>query len=189
MAQSNQVSQSAEQKGADGARLLQPVEAVERAIAGGETHTYNIRLDARQFVHIVVDPQGIDVALTLYGPGGEKLLVADLLKYPGPEPLSFVASKEGAYRLKVKAVGTGAVSGRYMLKSETKSKASETDRERMAAEAVLREAVAQEDEVSKESLGRAVEKYGEAIRQWRALGDKYWEAFALNSSGRVSYSL
>ena len=162
---------------------------IEREIKGGQMHAYGVTLRRGEFLRAVVTPQGVDVLATLIGPDGKVLLTGDLLKYPGPEPLSQVAEVEGAYRLEVKAAGAETVSGRYALACERRAETTEADRGRMAAETLLREAAALLREGSKESLGRALEKYGEGAGRLRALGDKYWEAIALYQSGRASESL
>ncbi|MBC7929937.1 MAG: tetratricopeptide repeat protein, partial [Rubrivivax sp.] len=168
---------------------LESGKTVEREIKGGEAHAYTVTLRRGEFLRAVATSQDVDVLATVYRPGGEKLLASDLLKYPGPEPLSFVAEREGVYRLEVSVAGTQAVRGRYVLTSEMKAAATEADKERLAAEGVLREAMALEREGSKESLDSSVERYGEGARRWRGARDKFWEAFALHYSGRASSRL
>ena len=168
---------------------LEAGKTVAREIKGGEAHHYRITLRRGEFLRSVTTSQGVDVSATLYGPDGEKLLAADLLKYPGPEPVSFVAEKAGAYRLEVGGSGPALLRGRYELTSETRATADEADKARAAAERLLSDASALEREGAKESLARAVEKYVEAGRQWRALGDKFWEAYALHYSGRATSNL
>src|SRR5437588_11835802 len=69
---------------------------ITREIKGGETHSYRVALKPGEFLRATVE-QGIDVAVTLYGPAGGKLLTVDLLKSAGTEPVSFVAKDAGAY--------------------------------------------------------------------------------------------
>jgi hypothetical protein len=60
-----------------GIQLLEPKTPIQREMAGGETHSYQIILDKDQYLHAVVDQRGVDVAVTLFGPGGEQILVID----------------------------------------------------------------------------------------------------------------
>src|SRR2546427_9307394 len=83
---------AAQEKPAD-VRELVPGQTVEREIKGGETHTYRVKLQQGQFLRLVVDSQNINVVVILDGLYGERLSIVDLLKYPGPEPLSFEAEK------------------------------------------------------------------------------------------------
>ena len=51
-------------------RPLEPGKAVEREIAGGESHTYQITLQPGQFVRVVLEQKAIDLALKLAVPDG-----------------------------------------------------------------------------------------------------------------------
>jgi hypothetical protein len=168
---------------------LSPGVAIKREISGGDAHSYRVALMPGQFLRAVVDSHDIDIVATLFGPGGEKVLTADLLKYPAPEPVSFTGATAGAYRLEIRAAGAPAVKGRYVLTSAVKASASATDKERQAAEQLLSEANELESEGSKESLQKSIDKRAAALLLWRKLGDKYWEAYALHYSGRASGSL
>ncbi|MEP6922778.1 MAG: hypothetical protein ABI967_16795, partial [bacterium] len=47
------------------AQTLVPGQPVEREIAGGQSHIYQITLQAEQFMRVVVEQKAIDVALVL----------------------------------------------------------------------------------------------------------------------------
>src|SRR4051794_11277597 len=47
---------------------------ITRELKGGETHAYHVSLKRGEFLRAVVEQQGIDVAVSLYGPEGAKLL-------------------------------------------------------------------------------------------------------------------
>jgi CHAT domain len=102
----------------DEVRLFEPGQIVEREIAGGQTHAYQITLAARQFLRVEVEEKGIEVALTLSAPDGEQVAEADFARPfkasasvacgsaaaarpPCPEWLSYVAAASGAYRLTI----------------------------------------------------------------------------------------
>ena len=168
--------------------LLTSGATLTRELKGGETHAYHVSLKRGEFLRAVVEQKGIDVTVSLYGPEEAKLLTVDLLKYLGPEPVSFEAGAAGTYRLELRAPGATTASGRYELTSEVRAAAA-ADRARMAAERLLVEAATLERAGAKESFEQAREKYLGAAGQWRALGDRFWEAYALHTSGRVSYIL
>ena len=46
---------------------------IERELAGGQSHAYQIALAAGQYLHVVAEQRGIDVVVTLFGPDGKKL--------------------------------------------------------------------------------------------------------------------
>src|SRR5262245_15557323 len=54
-------------------RLLEPGKPVKRELAGADSHTYQIRLSAGQFMKVIIEQQGIDVVAQLSGPGGEQI--------------------------------------------------------------------------------------------------------------------
>jgi len=76
---------------ADGPELkLQ--EKIDRALAGGEAHSYRITLKTGQYLRVVVEQKGIDVAVTLFAPNGQKLAEVDSPNgNQGPEPVAWIA--------------------------------------------------------------------------------------------------
>lgn len=65
-----------------------PGQPIERTLKGGQTHTFTIHVAAGQFLYVLVDQKGIDVVVTLFGPGGEVLWKVDSPnENRGPEPL------------------------------------------------------------------------------------------------------
>src|SRR6185295_19470452 len=45
----------------EAARRLEPAQPIERELAGGATHRYQVNLGAEEFLYLIVDQQGIDV--------------------------------------------------------------------------------------------------------------------------------
>src|SRR2546421_12091728 len=77
-------------------RPLEPGQPVERELAGGQTHTYQIKLTAGQVFRVGVEQKGIDVALTLAGPDGKQLIESDRASMIGaraPLPLEATAAR------------------------------------------------------------------------------------------------
>jgi CHAT domain-containing protein len=73
------------------AQTLIPGQPVEREIAGGETHIYQIKLAAGQFMHARLDQAAIDLTLAVVGPDGKQLLEVDLNRACDPKSLSVEA--------------------------------------------------------------------------------------------------
>ncbi len=59
------------------ARRLEPGKPIERELAGGESHYYQIALGAGEYLHAVVDQRGIDVVVALRGRDGVQMADAD----------------------------------------------------------------------------------------------------------------
>jgi hypothetical protein len=52
---------------------LEPGKRVEREFSGGQSHSYKITAISDQYLHIVVEQRGIDVAVALFTPDGKKI--------------------------------------------------------------------------------------------------------------------
>lgn len=168
-------------------RPLAPGQSVEREMAGGETHTYEIKLTAGQFMRVVVEQKGIDVAPALSSPDGKLLVESDLTGIIGArEPLSYGAAAGGAYQLVIRANGTPTQSGAYQVRLELKAAASAQDSKRLTAEQLFRDSrglyLAQ-----KYTDAQLSEKLEHSLALWRELDDRYWQAFTLNLIGITYY--
>src|SRR5215468_919149 len=49
-------------------QALEPGKPIRRELAGGQEHTYQIRLNANQFLKVVVEQNGIDLVAQMSGP-------------------------------------------------------------------------------------------------------------------------
>jgi hypothetical protein len=67
---------------------LEPGKPVEREIAGGQEHAYQIALRAGQFTRVVVEPKGIGLTVSLTAPDGKQIKVVDLARSGAIESLS-----------------------------------------------------------------------------------------------------
>src|SRR5262245_56110639 len=86
------------------AQRLEPGIPVEREIAARDTHTYRLGLTSGQFLRVVIEQKGIDVAVSLIAPDGKQ--VADVNLDPGrvgPESLSFEVTAGGDYQIVIRA--------------------------------------------------------------------------------------
>jgi CHAT domain-containing protein/tetratricopeptide (TPR) repeat protein len=167
---------------------LQSGKAVEREIAGGESHAYQISLAAGQFVRVVVEQRAIGVTLVLAAPDGKQVLEVNLTPAGGLESLSAEATASGDYRLTVRAGGSAALVGSYQVRLEVKAAATAQDRQRIAAEQWMLEA----DELRRQggkTAEQAIDKLQTALSVWRELGDQYWAGWSLSSIGVAYYRL
>src|SRR6266849_574199 len=58
-------------------RRLEPGKPIDRELAGGQSHSYEIALAEGQYVKIVVEPRGIDVVVQVLGPDGKPITEFD----------------------------------------------------------------------------------------------------------------
>ncbi len=164
---------------------LHPGQSVERTIVGGESHTYLITLAAGQFVRVVVEQKGIDVALALNGPDGKPLVASDLTGTFGlRESLSYEAAGTGPYQLVFRANGIATQSGAYEIRLDVKGSASAQDRKRITAESLLNEAFRLLGQ-RQYADAKLSENLGRALTTFRELDDDYSQALTLNLMGRT----
>jgi CHAT domain-containing protein/tetratricopeptide (TPR) repeat protein len=165
---------------------LEPGKPVVREITGGETHTYQITLQAAKFVRFRLDQRAIDAALILSAPDGKQLLEMNLTGAGMQESLSLEAAVPGGYRLTVRAAGTVKQRGSYRLEAEMQPSATAQDHKRLTAEALLVEA----NELSKQrnkTAQQVIEKAQQALLLWQELGEPGWASYSLIRIGN-SYS-
>jgi CHAT domain-containing protein/tetratricopeptide (TPR) repeat protein len=156
---------------------LVPGQPVERAIAGAESHVYQIALTAGQFVRVTLDQIGRDMSLALEAPDGKSILDVDLNRPSQPETIAFVPEGNGEYRLVVRAKGTETLRGLYVLRLLIRPLATKGDRERIAFEALTREAASLSR--NRVTAQQALDKAQQALAFWRQTGERFWEGKTL----------
>jgi len=167
-------------------RILELDKPIERELAGGQTHAYQIALAAGQFLHVVVEQRGIDIVVALFGPDDKQLVEVDSPNgAQGPEPVFFVTEATGLYRLKARSLEKEAKPGRYEVKIAELRAATPQDGPRIAAQRSFAQGEALRAQGTAEPLRTAIEKYKEALPLWRAAGDGAQEARTLNILGLV----
>lgn len=115
---------------------------VAKELKGGQADVYRISLLNGQFLNLVVMQQGIDVRVRLFAPGGKELCDVDSPNgADGPEPVFWIASQTGDYRLEISSEDAAVPQGHYQIKVEAWRMASKADREYVAQQLQLREAV------------------------------------------------
>src|SRR6266540_1243440 len=110
-------------------RPLEPGKPIERELAGGQSHAYQITLSAGQFMKVIVEQRGIDVVVGLLGPDAKQIMEFDSeIRSQGQETVWQVAEVAGSYRLNVKANHKGAPAGGYEIRVVELRAATEKDR-------------------------------------------------------------
>jgi hypothetical protein len=92
--------------------LLEPCQLIWENIVAGESHNYEMRLEAGQPLRVEVDGD-LDLVLALSGPDGKVLLVVKDLVESDEHGISWTAEVTGTYRLEVRPLKKHPVSGRY----------------------------------------------------------------------------
>lgn len=171
--------------------LLNLGKSSQQDMEGGEFHVYRIPLKQGQYLRVIAEQEGIDVVMSLYEPEKQQSTIS--MDSPngshGPESISIVAPSPGEYILEVRSEEWGAMPGRYGVSSEGPREPTPTDLKRVAAEEAFLEGRRLRRLGTAETRLQAIEKYKEALAQWRSLGDNYQAAISLLSIGSVYRSL
>jgi len=169
-------------------QTLVPGQSVERELAGGQSHTYQINLAAGQFVRFRLGQRTIDGVLKLTAPDGKQLLEMNLTPAGDEESLSFAVATAGSYRLIVQGNGDAALRGSYRLEATLHASVTAEDRKRVTAEALLVEAnelLKQGDKGAQQAIGRL----DQALLLWRELEDTYWAPMTIKLIGNAYQAL
>jgi len=168
---------------------LEPGKPIQRELSGGQTHSYKITMISGQYLHVVVDQRGIDVALALFTPDGKKISEGDSEHVAErSENVSAIAEAPGAYLMEVSSPDKTAKAGRYEIKVEVLRTATAEDKYRVAGELIFREAE-QLQNGTLEAKTKSIEKYHEALELYRRATDRDGEAQTLSNIGKVYWSL
>ncbi|MCA1636711.1 MAG: hypothetical protein LC802_24360, partial [Acidobacteria bacterium] len=158
---------------------LVPGETLQREIGGSERHAYTFVLAERQYAHILIKQQGVDVEATVVDLDGRRTGVDRPNGARGPEGVSFVARQAGTYRLEVRALERAAPRGRYEISFDEMRAVTPRDESRVVAEQSVTEGETLRARKTAASLPQALEKFDQAIALWRALDEPYETAVAL----------
>ncbi|HEX6901105.1 MAG TPA: CHAT domain-containing protein [Thermoanaerobaculia bacterium] len=164
-------------------RKLEPGQPVEAELSAMEGHRYEIDLKADQYVHLVADQRGIDVVLRLRAPGAPE--DSSLFKVDSPrgelgqEQIFLIPQVSGLFRLEVFCEQESVPAGGYKLKLTAKSP-DDNERSHVQAFQLFQEGEAlRRKKEDPTAGGQAVAKYEEALKVWRDLGDREWQAESL----------
>jgi CHAT domain-containing protein/Tfp pilus assembly protein PilF len=162
---------------------------IKREADGSTPHLYRVSLTNGQYLRVVVDQQGVDVAVTLLGPKGDQIIKADGPSgSAGPEPLSVIVGETGEYRVEVRLPDKKPPAGSYVIRMEALRSPTQADRDRVAAEQLFWEAYQLFKQPAIEARRKALEKYQQALPMFRALNDRSLEYYSLLVVGFIHLS-
>ena len=108
---------------------LESGKPIERELAGGQKHSYQIVLSAGQYVMVTVEQRGIDVSVRLFGVDGKPLADFDAeMRLNGTEKIEFIANSAGNYRFDIEPRYKLLPSGKYEIRLEELHTATEADK-------------------------------------------------------------
>ena len=114
-------------------QVLEPGHRIERQLGVAEQHRYQIAMSAGEFVHVIVEQEGVDVTVRLGDPDGDTIAeFQDEVRPRGEEPVDIVADRDGTYTLIISAAGARGA-GAYAVRVECERAATDADRVLMAS--------------------------------------------------------
>jgi len=161
----------------DAAVSPRPVPAADEEVvlAGGESHAYQVEVEAGRPLLIAVEQQGIDVVVGATAPGGRALPGVDNPNgRRGPEILVLRPDPPGEYAVEVRAPSRFVPAGRYRIHREALTEPS-----LLAAYSRLAEAAQSYHLGTGEGRRSAAGKLEEALAAWKTLGRVSEEAETL----------
>src|SRR5262249_17794745 len=91
---------------------LKPAKPMDGELSGGQSHSYKITTISGQYLRIVVEQRGIDVAVALFTPDGKKISEVDSNHtIEGSEIASAMAEAPGAYLIEARSPEKTAKTG------------------------------------------------------------------------------
>ena len=169
---------------------LPQLASVERELKGGETNSYRVSLIAGQFLHVIVEQNGIDVIAAAFAPDGKQLSYCDSPNDRwGSESVLLVAPESGEYRVDVISPNSKAPAGRYQIKVVALREATAVDKGHAVALTAFIEGNKLRVQQNAAAKRAAIEKYEQALPLFRAAGDSYREGMTWQSIGVAYYPL
>ncbi|MFN0280180.1 MAG: CHAT domain-containing protein [Pyrinomonadaceae bacterium] len=163
---------------------------IERELKGGEVHSYSLTMQAGQFLNVVVEQKGIDVAVILFDSNNKNLSEIDGPNgSQGPESLFIIIETTGNYRVDVRSLEKTAPAGRYEAKLVELRLATEKDKKIIVAQKVFAEGEVLRMQGKADSVRGSIKKYENALAIFQALGDKNGEAETINSISTAHFQL
>lgn len=160
----------------------EPGKPLKINIADRATSFFHINLNEGQFLHVVVEQEGINVSVALFDTDGLQLFEADgTSSTQGEEALYFLAKIKGTYKLKIEPPEP-APGGSYRLLVKEIRDASAQDR--LRASGTL--AAARGDQLRKQRKWQeAIESYSRALSIWNQLNESREAAKAFYNTGKA----
>lgn len=169
---------------------LRSGEGRQRDLAAGQTHRYAIELESGHFLHAVVVPQGIDVAVSLVDPSASEILDIDSSRDQiGSETLVAVAEQRGRYQIVVTPALDDVPAGRYFLRIEAVRHATATDTIQVGANRMLERGIGLAQSAEPKQWEEALPLLAGALADFRRADDRESIATAVLQTASASYNL
>lgn len=163
---------------------LQLNQPLAGSLKGGESDLYQLHSDAGMLVRVLVNQQGVDVAVQASDPQRTKVVRADdSFGRVGPQLLEFLTEKAGDYSIEVLA-RPSELGGNYEIRYLEMRPVTNLDRTRLSARSYLAAGNIYRSSVSPSSVRAAIIEYGKALALYKQINDRAGQAATLHYIGR-----
>lgn len=172
------------------ARELKFGKLLERKIERGDLHEYKLALRSGQVLFVELEEQTYNVKIELVKAIDKKSVAeTDLGAGLDRENLIFAAEESGDYLLRIEAAENQFGDGSYRFSARLTESLSETDKTRIEALRLLREAAVLQKENTAVKIREAISRREQTLALWQKIGDKYWEGRTLDRLGTAHNTL
>ena len=176
--------------------LIPNQQPITGEISQDKIDSYELKLEANDYMELVVEQQLSNLKVILLAPDGKQLYETDLL-YPhqGAEKLVWIAQFSGNYQIQIQrgSEAGNPETGSYRVKVEQLRAARVQDRDRVSiwhrAEAESEAATALFGQSTESGYHQALAKANSSLQLWRELGEENLEAWTLLGIGTIQSKL
>jgi len=163
---------------------------VERPLAPNGKESFVVKAETGQFVQVRVEKKGIDVAVSILGSSGEKVVTSLIPNGRfGLVEASFLAGKAGEYHLDVESAKDENHKGTFRVELLARRGPNKDDSTRLRAEDALRTAIDLDSESDEDQMRKAIDAYAKAADLFAQLKDQYWQGLAIHRLARGYQSI
>ena len=162
--------------------LLEPDRPVERELQTEQTHRYELRLTAGQFLKVEIRYNKFIGVISAYDPNHQLLVkTQNTLETASPKYIALIAAADGKYLIELEAKEPGPKVVRYRLITSQPHTATDADRHYALAQQMSDEAEKLFETATAESRRLAMAKFQASLPEWRAAKERGREAETLHS--------
>jgi CHAT domain-containing protein/tetratricopeptide (TPR) repeat protein len=160
-------------------------QSIQKQIKVNERHGYSFKLEKDYFAQVVVESNGVDVALTLFRPDGKEIERSqDYEGDVGLEKITLIVDEPQLLRLEVSAIRKLSGDGSYTIRLKALRLPQNGDRDLVTAEKLWREARLLGRD-SEDSRREAIAKLKPAAQLFLSLGDLERAADTFHSLAKI----
>jgi CHAT domain-containing protein/tetratricopeptide (TPR) repeat protein len=142
--------------------------SVAREIPAGASHTFFIKLEAKQYLRISIEKGDLNLSLMIYGPNGERVLECVDHEYRSLDA-TLVTTSSGSYRMTVTSLEDESSPRRYELRLGSPTRVEPGIMDDIRAALAFNEADQLLASWNEASLLRAIDRFKEAGFGWRRI--------------------